>query len=143
MYISKTKTMNFVNAHHINIWDRVLIAWGWLRELCWGFTLEIVRRRTCASDVILRVAELKWSWVEYVARQSREPFQIIRVVLWRPRVSTKSRGKPQKRWIADIKEEVCRSWFWIAQDRQKWKTRRGLCLKTDGRRLKKKNVRQL
>jgi len=56
---------------------------------------------------------LKWSWVGHIACQNSEKWT-IRVILWRPRESTRSRGKPQEHWIEDINEEVGGSWFQIA-----------------------------
>lgn len=55
----------------------------------------------------------------HVARQNNEKWT-IRVVQWYPRETTQSRERPQKCWIENIKEEVERNWFQIAQNRQKY-----------------------
>ncbi|KAL3271654.1 hypothetical protein HHI36_022128 [Cryptolaemus montrouzieri] len=79
-----------------------------------------IRRRTRVSDIIKRTAELKWRWVGHVARQDREKWT-LRVIQWRPRETKRSTGRPQRRWIDDIKDQVGGQWLRIAQDRHEWK----------------------
>lgn len=79
-----------------------------------------IRRRTKVKDIIERVAELKWRWVGHVARQDTNKWT-IRVIKWRPRQTKRSIGRPQKRWLDDIKEFVGRNWHQLALDRMTWK----------------------
>lgn len=47
-----------------------------------------IRNRTKVTDIINRIARLKWHWVRYVARE---------------RETTRGAGRLQKRWIEDVK----------------------------------------
>jgi len=48
---------------------------------------------------------LEWSWVGRVAHQNSENGP-----------TTRSRVRPQRRWVDDMKEEVRGSWIQITQD---------------------------
>jgi len=41
-----------------------------------------IRRRTRVTDVMPRLAELKWNWIGHAALQNSEKW-IIRIVFWR------------------------------------------------------------
>lgn len=81
---------------------------------------EEIRRRSGVVDVIERVAELKWRWVGHVARQNLLTWN-NRLVHWRPRQTKRSVGRPQKRWLDDVKKIAGSRWFQTAQDRMAWK----------------------
>ena len=63
---------------------------------------ENIRRRTGITDVIERIAKLKWQWVGHIGRQDRERWT-IKIIMWRPRDTKRKVGRPQKRWLDDIK----------------------------------------
>ncbi|XP_044767130.1 uncharacterized protein LOC123323016 [Coccinella septempunctata] len=81
---------------------------------------EDIRQKTRVIDVIERIAELKWQWVGHVARKDRTHWT-YRLVHWRPRRSRRSAGRPQKRWLDDIKKQAGIGWFRTAQDRTAWR----------------------
>ncbi|KAH0998567.1 hypothetical protein HUJ04_001376, partial [Dendroctonus ponderosae] len=72
------------------------------------------------EDVIARTVQLKWSWVGHVARQNESKWT-NRIMLWRPRLHKRSVGRPQKRWLDDVKETVGSVEHKIAQDKVAWK----------------------
>lgn len=82
-----------------------------------------IRRRTKLTDIIKRTAEQKWNWVGHVARQPEERWA-KRIAVWRPRTTKRSRGRPQKRWIDDVKEVASKNWTKTAQNREDWRTLR-------------------
>lgn len=81
---------------------------------------EEIRRRTKVTDIIKRVAELKWRWVGHVARQNSDRWA-LKIAQWRPRETKRSVGRPQRRWIDDVKQIAGSKWLQIAQDRSKWR----------------------
>lgn len=80
---------------------------------------EDLRRRTRVTDVIIRIAKLKWSWAGHVARLSDIRWT-RRLLEWRPRLDKRSRGRPPTRWTDDIKR-VTTNWLETARSRDKWK----------------------
>ena len=91
-----------------------------------GFTLRDkirnsqLRDKTRITDVIERVASLKWRWIGHIARQDSERWT-HKITFWRPRETRRSVGRPQKRWIDDVKEAAGRQWMRTARDRKAWK----------------------
>lgn len=81
---------------------------------------EEIRERTKVVDIIERIAELKWQWVGHVARQDQTKWS-NRLTHWRPRETKRSTGRPQTRWLDDIKKQAGNRWFQMAQDRTAWK----------------------
>lgn len=81
---------------------------------------EDIRRRTNVTDILERVARLKWQWVGHVARQDYNRWT-SRIVHWRPWGHKRGIGRPQKRWLDDIKLLAGTRWFQVAQDRRRWK----------------------
>lgn len=47
------------------------------------------------------------------------------MVRWRPRETARNFGRPQMRWLDDIKIIARSRWYHIAQDRTEWKTLKG------------------
>ena len=82
---------------------------------------EELRRRSKIKDVIERIAELKWSWAGHVARQSDTKWP-LKILNWRPRLTKRSQGRPQLRWIDDIRRTAGAAWKHAAQCRSTWKT---------------------
>jgi len=81
--------------------------------------IEEIRKRTKVDDVIEHIARQKWRWVEHVARQDNDRYS-RRIVQWRPRQHKRRAGRPQKRWIDDIKEIEGRKWHQMAINRSEW-----------------------
>lgn len=81
---------------------------------------EDIRQRTRVVDVIERFAELKWQWVGHVARQDQAKWT-AKLTHWRPRQTKRNAGRPQKRWLDDIKRQAGNRWFQRAQDRTAWR----------------------
>lgn len=84
---------------------------------------EEIRQRTKVVDIIKRIAELKWQWVGHVARQDQTRWT-VRVTHWRPRRTKRGVGRPQRRWLDDIKKQAGNRWFQLAQDRTAWRSMR-------------------
>ena len=63
---------------------------------------ENIRRRTGVTDVIERIAKLKWQWVGHIERQDREIWT-IKIIMWRPRDTKRKVGRTQKHWLDGIK----------------------------------------
>lgn len=81
---------------------------------------EDIRQRTKVMDIIKRTAELKWQWVGHVARQDQAKWT-TKLTYWRPRQTRRSTGRPQRRWLDDIKRQAGNRWFQQAQDRTAWR----------------------
>lgn len=79
-----------------------------------------IRQKTKVVDVITRMAELKWQWAGHVARLDKSRWT-YKITHWRPRTTKRSVGRPQRRWLDDIKEHAGNRWFQIAQDRTAWR----------------------
>ncbi|KAM0730390.1 hypothetical protein ACS0PU_002719 [Formica fusca] len=80
---------------------------------------EEVRRRTRITDVVERVARLKWQWAGHVARDNIKCTKTL--MQWRPRESRRSVGRPQLRWRDDIQRHAGKNWIQTAQERTTWK----------------------
>ena len=80
---------------------------------------EEIRRRTGVTDVIERIAWLKWNWAGHVARMTDGRWT-RKVIEWRPRADKRNRGRPPTRWTDDVKR-IAGNWLQKAQDRQGWK----------------------
>lgn len=96
--------------------ERTMLGIG-LRD---HITNENIRQRTKVEDVITRIAHLKWSWVGHVARQDDLRWS-RRIVQWRPRLHKRNVGRPQLRWLDDIKNKVGNRWHQLAQNKETWK----------------------
>lgn len=79
-----------------------------------------IRAKTKITDVMERTAELKWQWAGHVARKNTEEWS-HKITFWRPRKSKRSTGRPQTRWVDDIKTIAGKQWMRTANDREAWK----------------------
>jgi hypothetical protein len=79
-----------------------------------------IRRRTKVTDIMEKIATLRWQWVAHVARQDTNRWS-HKVTFWRPRETKRSVGRPKKRWIDDITAVAGKQWMRIAKDREAWK----------------------
>ncbi|XP_050306270.1 uncharacterized protein LOC126743283 [Anthonomus grandis grandis] len=71
-----------------------------------------IRRRTKVTDVMRRVAELKWRWAGHVARQ--DPSRWTNKMMQLCKMSQ----EPQKEMRDDIQRIAGRNWLQTALDRQ-------------------------
>ena len=65
--------------------------------------IEKIRRLTRVEDVMERIAKTKRQWAGHMARGDEEKWT-NKLMQWKPRRSRRSAGRPQKRWVDDIKE---------------------------------------
>lgn len=79
-----------------------------------------IRRRTRVTDIMDKIARLRWQWVAHVARQNTEKWS-YRVTFWRPRETKRSVGRPRKRWIDDIVTIAGKQWMRTARNKKAWK----------------------
>lgn len=66
---------------------------------------KTVRSRTRVADIAERIAHIKWNCVAHVARQSKDRWA-QKIIFHRPRKTKRSRGRPQKHWLGDVKKVV-------------------------------------
>jgi hypothetical protein len=79
-----------------------------------------IRRRTKVKDVVEKYASLKWRWAGHVARR-QDGRWTKRIILWRPRLNSRQRGRPPTRWTDDIISTAGHNWVVKAQDRKSWR----------------------
>lgn len=79
---------------------------------------EEIRQRTGVTDVIARIARLKWNWAGHLARLTDGRWS-KRLLEWRPRADKRNRGRPPTRWTDDIKR-ITTNWIQTAQNRREW-----------------------
>ena len=82
-------------------------------------TNELIRQQTEVCDVIYRTANLKWQWAGHVARLKDHRWT-RKILEWKPRNTTRNRGRPPTRWTDDIKR-CAGNWLSVAQDRRRWR----------------------
>lgn len=80
---------------------------------------EVIRNKSKVTDVITSVSKMKWNWVGHVARQDNQRWT-KQLIHWRPRQNKRSVGRPQQRWIDDIKKKAGTKWHQVAQNRKEW-----------------------
>lgn len=78
-----------------------------------------LRRQSKVSDIVKRVAKLKWQWAGHIARKSDSWCKTI--LEWRPWDQKRPVGRPQMRWKDDIKRTAGNNWMQTAQDRTMWR----------------------
>lgn len=79
-----------------------------------------IRRKTKVRDIVKEVARMKWRWAGHIARCGDNRWT-RRILEWRPRETTRSKGRPQKRWVDDIRAVAGKQWMRFAKDRERWK----------------------
>lgn len=79
-----------------------------------------LRRRTKVRDIVEEVAKMKWRWAGHIARYDDNRWT-RRVLEWKPRETKRNLGRPQKRWVDDIRAVAGRQWMRLARDRERWK----------------------
>ncbi|KAL0810833.1 hypothetical protein ABMA28_010143 [Loxostege sticticalis] len=85
-------------------------------------TNKSLREQSKVTDVVQRVAKLKWEWAGHVARKHDSWCKTV--VEWRPWGEKRPVGRPQMRWSDDIKREAGSMWIQVAQDRRDWHKRK-------------------
>ncbi|XP_060804865.1 uncharacterized protein LOC132902721 [Amyelois transitella] len=83
-------------------------------------TNEWLRHQSKVTDVIKRVARLKWEWVGHMARKTDTWSK--RLLEWRPWGEKRPRGRPQMRWDDDIRQIAGTRWLQVAQSRDEWRS---------------------
>lgn len=58
--------------------------------------------RSGVQDIIENITMSKWNWAGHLAR-TKDGRWTKRIVEWRPRDTTRSRGRPPTRWTDDLK----------------------------------------
>ncbi|CAH2263450.1 jg13909 [Pararge aegeria aegeria] len=61
-----------------------------------------IRRRTRVTDIVQRVAKLKWQWAGHIVRRKDGRWG-TKVLEWQPRTGKRSVGRPKTSWRDDIK----------------------------------------
>ncbi|CAG9837260.1 unnamed protein product [Diabrotica balteata] len=86
-------------------------------------TNEDIRRRTGVTDIIEKIARLKWRWAGHIARMTDGRWT-KRLLEWRPRENKRNVGRPPTRWTDDLRR-INKNWIRAAQDRRGWKHEEG------------------
>ncbi|GFO22032.1 hypothetical protein PoB_004853700 [Plakobranchus ocellatus] len=83
-------------------------------------TIEI-RKKTQVIDLAQYIQRQKWRWAGHIAREKDNGWT-KRCTEWQPRSGRRGRGRPEARWMDDIRRAAGAQWQRKAQDRRKWKT---------------------
>ncbi|GFO17416.1 endonuclease-reverse transcriptase [Plakobranchus ocellatus] len=83
-------------------------------------TIEI-RKKTQVTDVVQYIQRQKWRWAAHIAREKDNRW-IKRCTEWQPRSGKRDRGRPEARWMDEIRRAAGPQWQRKAQHRRKWKT---------------------
>ena len=75
------------------------------------------------ADVVRFVKTKRMAWLRHVMRMEGKRIP-KRVLEWKP-TGRRNRGRPRKRWIEDIKEDIqimgVRGWRKLCEERAEWK----------------------
>ncbi|KAL0859868.1 hypothetical protein ABMA27_010206 [Loxostege sticticalis] len=82
-------------------------------------TNKWLRKESKVSDIVKRIANLKWQWAGHIARKSDSWCKDL--LEWRPWEHKRPVGRPQMRWKDDIRKVAGQNWMLVAQDRVRWK----------------------
>ncbi|GFO16189.1 endonuclease-reverse transcriptase [Plakobranchus ocellatus] len=80
-----------------------------------------IRKKTQVIDIDQYIQRQKWRWVGHIARE-RDNRWTKRCTEWQPRSGGRDRGRPEARWMDDIRKAASLQWQRKAQDRRKWMT---------------------
>ncbi|GFN86615.1 endonuclease-reverse transcriptase [Plakobranchus ocellatus] len=83
-------------------------------------TIEI-RKKTQVIDVVHTFKNKKWKRAGHIAREKGNRWT-KRCTELTPRSGGRDRGRPEARWLDDIRRSANPQWQRKAQDRRKWKT---------------------
>lgn len=79
-----------------------------------------IRKKTKVTDMLHQALKLKWNWAGHVARYTDQRWT-LKSTNWRGPPGKRKVGKPQKRWVDEIKKVAGKNWFKTAQNREQWK----------------------
>lgn len=79
-----------------------------------------IRQRTNVTDIRRQVASLKWRFVGHNARLKDSRWNAA-LQDWRPWLGKRARGRPQMRWIDDVKRHAGFAWKRMAENRENWR----------------------
>ncbi|KAA5634901.1 hypothetical protein F3G63_34400 [Pseudomonas aeruginosa] len=119
-YGAETWTLTAGLAHKLRVAQRAM------ERAMYGISLrdkirnEEIRRRTKVDDIALKVSRLKWQWAGHICRASDARWG-RKVLEWRPRMGTRSVGRPPTRWTDDLVRTAGSRWMRKAEDRIMWK----------------------
>ncbi|KAL0831265.1 hypothetical protein ABMA28_002113 [Loxostege sticticalis] len=82
-------------------------------------TNKWLRKESKVSDIVKRIANLKWQWAGHMARKSDSWCKDL--LEWRPWEHKRPVGRPQMRWKDDIRKVAGQNWMLVAQDRARWR----------------------
>ncbi|GFO49157.1 endonuclease-reverse transcriptase [Plakobranchus ocellatus] len=83
-------------------------------------TVEI-RKKTQVIDVVQYIQRQKWRWAGHIVSEKDKRWT-KRCTEKQPRSGRKDRGRPEARWVDDIRRTADPQSQRNAQDRRKWKT---------------------
>ncbi|GFN91465.1 endonuclease-reverse transcriptase [Plakobranchus ocellatus] len=83
-------------------------------------TKEINPVITQVIDVVQYIQRQKWRWAGHIAREKDKRWT-KRCTEWQPRSGRRDRGRPETRWMDDIRSAGGPQWQSKAHDRRKWK----------------------
>ena len=101
-YGAETLTLTLTSARNLKVTQRKMERSMLGLNLRDHVKNEDLRRRSGVTDIIERIAILKWNWVGHMARRTDNRWT-KRLLEWTPRTDKRSRGRPHTRWIDDLK----------------------------------------
>jgi hypothetical protein len=116
----ETKSINLQTAEKLTVMQRAMerkILEISLRDCIRN---EEIRRRTKVTDILTRLASLKWRWAGHLARRDDER-SAKSIIIWRSWLAMCPRGRPPTFWTDDLVETAGINWMQNAQDRKMWR----------------------
>jgi len=119
-YGAETLTITKASANKLRVAQRAMERAMLGVSLRDRMTNEWIRQQTKVTDVMERIASLKWNWAGHIARMTDDRWTKT-IMQWRPPVK-RPVGRPPERWTNDIKRAAGTSWQQVAMDREKWRS---------------------
>lgn len=126
-YASETWTLNKRDVQNLECWERKV-----LRKIYGGKKVgEMWTRRTndeinelySEANIIKIVKAQQLRWLGHVERLQHD--RVTKMVLRGGPLGVKRRGRPRKRWLETVEEDIkvmgIRDWRTVAKDRSKWR----------------------
>ena len=119
-YGAETLTITKASANKLRVAQRAMEREMLGISLRDKMTNEWIRQQTRVTDVMERIALLKWNWAGHIARMNDDRWTKT-IMQWRPPMK-RPMGRPPERWTNDIKRMAGATWQQVAMNREKWRS---------------------
>jgi len=120
-YGAETLTITKASAKKLRVAQRAMERAMLGISLRDKMTNEWIRQQTKVTDVMVRIASLKWNWAGHIARMTDDRWTKT-IMQWRP-PTKRPMGRPPERWTNDIKRTAGANWQQVAMDRDEWRSK--------------------